>query len=462
LALNPHAVGDQEVIYQPVVIGGPTNSSDPLGSAIYRADSFICASAIHAGFINDREGGCGVVSLVGEARNYPSSSAHGINSTAFPSSFPRSFSFLPGTQARCKDLRWPLLGVSVTFTALLALFTTSVPVFFFTIYTSLFFHVALASDPPNRADYHDLVSLATGKFLPSTFVMWVIYRYCARRTLTNLTAQAEKTVLWLGACWVGALNNYTFDRIPIQRLTPHDLHQPGAIPALIIIVLAIFFIALGQAWAIRVEGKMPQYLALYGLMVFTLLMLLAVPGMNVRIHHYILALLLVPGTAMQNRPSLLYQGLLIGLFINGIARWGYDSILQTPGELLGDGQLDSLLPTILAPIVTASNITFSWLPIPRDRYDGISVLVNDVERFRGYVGEFEGEVVDGVMDGGVVSHAVDGGVERWTWERRKSDEGRSEFFRFGYMSGSSVGDYTKAGVWRVNGAWVHMEKGASK
>jgi len=239
------------------------------------------------------------------------------------------------------------------------------------------------------------------------------------------------------------------------------LHQPGAIPALIIVVLSIFLIALGQAWAIRVEGKMPQYLALYGLMVFTLLMLLTVPHMNVRIHHYILALLLVPGTAMQNRPSLLYQGLLIGLFINGIARWGYDSILQTPGELLGDGQLGSLLPTILTPIITSSNITFSWLPIPRAKYDGISVLVNDVERFRGYVGEFEGEVVDGVADG-VISHAVDGGVERWTWERRSADRGRREYFRFGYMSGSKVGDYTKAGVWEGDGRWVPMEKGPSR
>lgn len=459
-ALNPHAVGDQEVIYKPVVIGGPINSSDPIGSAIYRADSFICASAIHAGFISDAEGGCGVVSLVGEASHYPSSSAHGISSTAFPSSFPRSFSFIPGTQARCKDLRWPLLGVSVTFTALLSLFTRSAPVFFFSIYTSLFFHVALASDPPNLANYYALISLALAKFLPSAFVMFVLYRYCVRQTLTNLTAQFEKTVLWLGAAWVGALNNYTFDRIPIQRLTPHDLHQPGAVPALIIIVLSIFFIALGQAWAIRIEGKMPQYLGVYGIFGFTLLMLLTVPHMNVRIHHYILALLLVPGTAMQNRPSLLYQGLLIGLFINGIARWGYDSILQTPADLLGkDGQLGGLLPTVLAPIVTATtDITFSWLPIPRDRYDGISVLVNDVERFRGYVGEFGiGAFGDGEADGnGTVE------VEQWTWQRRRADLGQPEFFRFGFMEGSTVGDYTKAGVWQADGTWVSMEKGPSR
>lgn len=277
-ALNPHAVGDQEVIYKPVVVGGPRDLADPVGSAVYRGDSFICAAAIHSGFIKDNEGGCGVVSLVGEQPDYPSVNSHDIESTAFPSSFPRSFSFISGTKAQCRDLRWPLLAISVVFTSIVSLFTTSAPVFFFTVYTSLFFHVALASDPPNLADYHDLVSLALGKYLPSTFVMFVIYRYCVRRTLANLTAQIEKTVLWLGACWVGALNNYTFDRIPIQRLTPHDIkQQPGAVTALVVIVLAIFFIALGQAWAIRVEGRMPQYLAVYGIMVFTILMLLVSP-----------------------------------------------------------------------------------------------------------------------------------------------------------------------------------------
>jgi hypothetical protein len=299
--------------------------------------------------------------------------------------------------------------------------------------------------------------------------MFVMFRYTIRRTLHGLTAQIEKTVLWLGFCWFGALvspplhltcpdkrktsnltihqNNYTFELlIPLSRLTPHDIRQqPGAIPALITVVLIIFFIALGQAHALRIEGLMPRYLALYGAFVFTLLMLVTIPGFSVRIHHYILALLLLPGTCLQTRPSLAYQGLLLGLFINGIARWGYDSILQTPGQMLGDGQLDSLLPSILPPIVYgARNITFSWQAIPMDKgWDGISVLVNDVERFRGFVGEFAG------------------GVQEWMWERREADEGRQEFFRFGFVSGHEVGDYTKAGIWEADGAWLAMERGPS-
>jgi hypothetical protein len=94
---------------------------------------------------------------------------------------------------------------------------------------------------------------------------------------------------------------------------------------------------------------------------------------------------------MQTRTSLFYQGLLIGLFINGIARWGFDPVLQTPEALRGDAALNSPLPSILEPAIllgpTVSNISFSWTAPPFPRIDGISILVNDVERYRRYFGE---------------------------------------------------------------------------
>jgi hypothetical protein len=445
--MNPHAVGDQLVNYRQLVVGGPTDEEETLDNTYYRADSFICGAAIHAGFINDASGGCGVVAQIGEKSEYSSVNRKHIKSTGFDSYFPKSFAFLPGTATKCRDLRWPLLGVSLTFTILLSLFTTSPAVFFTSIFAGIFFHVALASDPPNLTDYYSIVSIALGRLLPASFCMYVIYRFAVRRQLQGLEAQVEKTILWLGGCWIGALNNYTFDKIPIERLTPHDIkNQPGAIPALIIIVLSLFVIALGQAWALRVEGRLPRYLAIYGTFVGCILALVAIPKMNVRIHHYILGLLLVPGTSMQTRPSLLFQGILIGLFINGIARWGFASILETPSALRGDAPAGTPLPLITAPIIHNNlnvhnlrpNITFDWdFPFP-DPYDGLSVLVNDVERYH----EFEER-----MDGS------------WTWVRHM--EGVNEYFRFGYLKGPRRGDYTKAGVWTKDGGWVDMPPGPS-
>ncbi|KAK5137744.1 hypothetical protein LTR08_007315 [Meristemomyces frigidus] len=500
--LNPHAVGDQEVVYQPLVIGGPPSANNPNNNyndnnnnninnnnnstisavpgdeiennAIYRGDSFICAAAIHAGFLSDAAGGCGVLALTGTHSSFASSTHHGITSTPFASHFPQTFAFLHGTRGTCQDLRWPSLALTVTFTAVLALFTTSPGVFFWSTFIALFFQTALASDPPSLTTYPSLLSLALGRFLPASFCAWVTYRYTVRRSLHNLTAQLEKTVLWLGPAWVGALNNLTFDKLPLQRLTPHDLHaQPGAIPALIAVVLTIFLIALGQTWAFRVEGRMPRYLALYSILVSALLLMLALPGLNLRIHHYILALVLLPGTSFQNRPSLLYQGLLVGLFINGIARWGFDSILQTPGELLQGATRGTLLPSITVLALGTRNITFDLGALPRwdakarSLYDGISILVNDVERFRGYAGQ-EGQ------DSWLRSHSAGEGGQRvgnytWTWNRHPAVPTGSElvttalpeYFRFGYMAGSEIGDFSRAGKWTSEGGWVGMEPGPS-
>lgn len=302
----------------------------------------------------------------------------------------------------------------------------------------LFFHVGLVSDPPTNSDYVSLSSLIIGRFLPAAFVAFVIYRFSVKPQLTGLTAHVEKTILWLGGAWLGGLNNYTFDHIPIDRLTPHDLKaEPGAPLALIIVVLVLFTIALGQVWYLRLEGRFRRYLAVYGIFVAFLIICVIVPRLNLRIHHYFLAILLLPGTRLQTRPSLLYQGILVGLFINGIARWGFDSILQTTAELRRDGPHLTLLPNITAPVLGSSNITFSWSK-PPENYDGLSVLVNDVERHRWYYGE------------GDLSH---------TFARHR--EGEREYFRFGYMKGSQSEDFTKAGVWEIDGSWTTMEPGPS-
>ena len=440
--LNPRAVGDQEIIYQPFVIGGPTFSEEnsTLPDTVYRGDSFICQAATHSGIVSNDKGGCGVALLAGEQTNFTATKRHGIQSFSFDSSFPKSFTFVSGLSSECvRDLRWPLLAVTCGFTTILSICATSVPVFFSSVFVMLFFHVGLVSDPPNHSDYASLTSIIIGRFLPAAFVAAVFYRYTIKPQQTGLTANVERTILWLGGAWVGSLNNYTFDFIPIQRLTPHDIKaQSGAVLALIIVVLTIFFIALGQAWYLRQEGRFRKYLAIYAIMGAGLIVCVILPPLNLRIHHYFLALLLLPGTRMQTRLSLLYQGILVGLFINGAARWGFDSIMQTTDELRGsDGQRESLLPNITVPILGASNITFDWSQPPQP-FDGISVLINDVERHRWYYGE------------GAPGHTFD-----------RYDNVKREYFRFGYMRGSVTGDYTQAGLWETDGDWIPMKPGPS-
>ncbi|KAF4446247.1 hypothetical protein F53441_10089 [Fusarium austroafricanum] len=447
--LNPKAVGNEEINYAPMVIGGPgTNGSE---EPVYRGDSFICASAIHAGIVSNENGGCGVVELVGRDQNYVGSKHHGISSVGFDSYFPLSFRFAPDVKCSAHDPRWDLLAVSTVFTGVLSLFTNSPALFFFPVFTGIFWTVGMALDPPPHSSIAGLFSNLIGKFLPAMFCAWVMYdKMGIRRTLGGLTAQIEKTILWLGGCWVGGMENYTLSFIPISRLNKHDLQQqPGARAALSIIIIVLVVIASSQVWFFRQEGRLIQYLKLYALFIGAILVSLTIPQLSLRIHHYIIGLLFLPGTSMQTRPALLYQGLLVGLFISGVARWGFDPVLQTARALQGDAQKGSLLPSIATPVIhlgngtdTQSNITFKWDEPPPQLYDGISILVNDVERFRTYFGDVDQK-------------------REFVWNRN-STLNLPEYFRFAYMDGSESGDYTKAGTWTPDGEWNKMKPGPSR
>ncbi|KAJ5108589.1 hypothetical protein N7456_005264 [Penicillium angulare] len=496
--LEPHVVGNHTFNYQGLVIGGPQPHSS--GPAVYRADSFVCQAAMHSGVISN-DGGCGVVKLEGAAHSFPSVKQNGIKSESFPSTFPKSFSFLqlPSSQAHCPaDPRWTLLGVTAAAIGVLWLFCTSPPVLFFSTFFIVFSHTGLVGDPPSYPGLADLVSTLLSRLLPASFVIFVLYKFCAAPLLQPTTSpiyQLEKLILYLPPLFIGALNNYTFARlIPLQRLTPMDIQQqPGAKLALALVIPTVLTIILTQAWQIRQGGLLPRYLKIYCSMGLFILILLPLPGLRLRIHHYILAMLLLPGTAFPTRPSLVYQGLLLGLFINGIARWGFASIIETPaalGELApgragGNAWWGSTYPNITDASVKISlpgtgsnetypgngNITFSlWEPERMNGLgvDGISVLLNDVERFRGYLDEDKsGEFTwhrhghDGLelqQPSVVVRRSLDASdfetQSVLLTDSDPSDKPDDLFFRFAFLRGASAGNYGPTGVWQSDGSWT--------
>jgi len=434
--LEPHAVGPLDVTYRPLVVGDGT----------YRGDSFLCGSAIHAGVVSNLVGGCGRVELVGRHEIFPSSQSNGIESIPFDSYFPLSFSISSDPEIRCeKDPRQNLLLASMAFTMVFSLFVQSPALRFFVTFTVLFMHVAFVSDPPSAPHYNTsklphLIAKFAERFLPAGFCAAVIYQTCIAKTLLDLKAPFETTFLWLGAFWFGALSNITFDWIPIQRLTSHDIEQqPGAKLALAIILIILVAIVLQQIRMFWLEQRLLRYLALYGLFILGILLCLAIPGVQLRLHHYIIGLLLLPGTSVQTRPSLLYQGLLLGLFVNGVARWGFDSVLQTPEMLRGDGTFGSAIPAIKEPSIRSlagvSTINFfvAALSSTLPNFEGISVLVNDVERHRQFFSESDSML-------------------NFTWNRPQGKD-LPEYFRFSFLKNREALDYSSAGTWFANGSW---------
>ncbi|EAT79760.1 hypothetical protein SNOG_12960 [Parastagonospora nodorum SN15] len=439
---NPRTVGNQNLIYTHMVVGGsPGIDRDKNQPWTYRGDSQICVAAVHNGTVSNAHGGCGIVNLVGERDAYTGSHRNGINSSHFDSSFPLSFMF-EEAQCRARDSRWMVLLASISASTLWSFTATSPVAFFWGTTFIVFWHVGLVSDPPAISSFPRLFSVLTGRFFPMLFTCWTMYEQMGvKYVLSGLSGRLDQTILWLGGCWLGAHENYTLRWIPIQRLTPHDIHrQPGALFSLIAIIALLSTISVSQLQAFAVEGRAKSLLKRYLATSICLAVGSLVPQLHLRIHHYILALILIPGTAIRTRRSLLYQGILVGLFINGIARWGWDPVLQTSEDLRGDGPLDSIVPQLSSTRVCTeeklSNITFSWETSSNTiDADGMSVLVNDVERFRAY------------FDGNSVA------ANQFTWSRQdfaKSDE----FFRFGYLKDRHALDYTNPGTWTKHGEWV--------
>ncbi|BGP13769.1 hypothetical protein JCM10213v2_001707 [Rhodosporidiobolus nylandii] len=431
--LNQRAVGPLEVIYQPLVVGGFDTQ------ATYRADSWVCAAAIQQGLFGNARGGCGQVEMVGEFAGFAGGERNGVESVGFDSTFPSSFRFVEGVnQEGCQDLRDDILGFDVAMSAVFSFFVRPAPqAFFWALFCFGYWHVVLASDPSAMPPD---ISAGFKSFLPALFVGESFWRHAWRWTLPAFEPSGyiiERTVWYLAGFWVGVLSNLTFEKIPIDRLTPHDINQqPGGLIAVIILAIFLFGVVVNQLRVIRRTGY-----AVGGIVVA---ILASLPDLSFRLHHYIAAICLIPGTAFVTRPSAIFQGFLTGLFLNGIARWGFDSILETPASLIGDGALGTSLPVFLT---NSSNFAasladglVSWTSIEQagtqtEGWDGFALLVDDVLRQTGSATNFSLMGLDASIP---------------------------HYFRLAYQSGGVSGDFTKAAIaFLSNSTWIDPASGPS-
>lgn len=436
-------VGTDDVIYKPYVIGDEDG---------YRADSFICVAAVHAGVASNLNGGCGTVILSGGRDSFPGSNQHGVQTIEFDSYYPVSFIFDKDTTSEnCYDLRWAITGTNIFLSAVFAYFVYHPLTFFWTMFLMGFWTIALASDPPPTSQFPnpgaEVVSVAFERLLPAAFIGYVIYQVAVYPQMHNFKAQLTKTVFWVGAFWVGCLNNYTFDELPLDRFVVEDIKAlPGGFAAIVILLVTIFCAALGQAYVIWKNGKFFPYLAAYSIVASTLIIMALVPEETLRIHHYILGLLILPATAFQSSVSVLWQGLSVGMFLNGATRWGMDSILQTEFQLRRGGPRDTDLAmfTTNATNFNGDLVAWDYPEYPTANWTGFSLLINDVERYRGPNMNISLDEFYKYED---------------LWEQRYN---YNWYFRIGMYSDVMDSDYTRAAVAMANnGSWVPPPPGPS-
>ncbi|KAK7059105.1 hypothetical protein VNI00_001730 [Paramarasmius palmivorus] len=378
---NPRTVGNEQIAFVPLIVGGGDEERT------YRGDTFICAAAVQAGLISDSRGGCASLRLIGNHTNFLPFTANGLSSIGFPTIFPLSWQFQEGTPlTHCEDMRDAALALNVIITVMIFLIFRPKPIVKFWCLVCIgFWHISLFSQP---ASSPPALERAFGIFLPALFIAYGLWRLAWRFVLPAFErAPIEATVLYLGPYWVGVLANLTTERIPISRLLSSDINQrAGGITSLVIIILVVAALVINQIRVIRKTGWLPHYFAWYAIGGLVILILSRLPGLVLRIHHYFIGMVLTPGTAFPTRISALCQGLLLGLFLNGAAAFGFDAILQSPASLVRDAPIGSDLPFFLTnsstwnPQIPFTNQTISWAAAP-EGWDGFSLLVDDVERY---------------------------------------------------------------------------------
>lgn len=427
------AVGDGVYKYRGFFIGGgevQDEDDNDILSRPYRADSYPCGSAVHAGIISPFFGGCAKITYLSGAQvSFDlSPGRYGVSdSIGFSSFFPKSFVFakLPQLTGPCKDPRLVIVIFNI-FMGIPVVFFGSSAAFYWIMSIVGFWTISLATDPPIIVDpqdpetLYDLLSVSLERFLPSCFIFYVLWVISVKKTfhlrseeviddqspvgvedpeavefvrLKKQTAYSpiHRVVFWYTFFWIGVLNNVTFDRLPIDRLTPHDLQSmPGALLAIYILGGVTLVSVAAQAYYLWLLGRLWRFLKVYALLSGILVVLALLPGLTLRIHHYIFALLLIPGCSTKGWTAYVFQGLLLGLFLSGVARWGYASIAETNFSLLRGEPMGQ----ILAPLVENYEAGVLYWRRPDgsaystdlddiDRYTEVSLLINDIERFRG-------------------------------------------------------------------------------
>lgn len=449
------AVGDQIIKYRGFFIGGGAKRDKSALSLPYRADSFPCGAAVHAGVVSPFFGGCAKISYnSGSQSSFKLAKGHyGVSdSVGFGGAFPFSYYFkeLASQVTLCYDPRLLVLILNILL-GIPVVFLASGATFYWVMAIVGFWTIVLATDPPilvepqDPQSFYELILLSLERFLPACFVLFCLWAVSVKRTFgeparyTELPSEIPavrlnssrdfaieeddeldelddpenqrrneeifpgqyknvpfsplaRLILWYPLFWLGVLNNITFDRLPVDRLTWHDLQvQPGALLTVMIVGSVLVCCIVAQAYYVWLSGRFWKLITVYALMFLLLVFFANLPGLSLRIHHYIFAIMFIPGCSTRGKTAIAFQGILLGLFLSGVARWGFASIAETNlsllrGEPLGEIYAPQFLNVSDGVLYWKDHELRNLTHFQQEhlaKFTDISLLVNDVERYTG-------------------------------------------------------------------------------
>lgn len=407
---------DKEVQYEPYIIKSVVND-ELTNLPIYRADTFPCIAAYKQGIISSMFGGSFSLNM---SNNFPFDSnikkEKDIDgSYFFNSKFPASFTINPIDKKfnhelnNIYDFRIISLFIGIFYCILIAIISFNSKIFYFTSLWILYTTIVLSCDTPITVNFKEnliggsssaweLLSIYFARIIPLSFMIITIWFLIGNYTFNNEKIGSIQRIIFLIGCWITGLDNLTFERLPIDRLIISDIkNQNGGIMAFLLIILIILSCGIIQAIKIWKAGWFKRAFFIYSILIFLIFWLgfgasgiLHIDnefnhnGLILRIHHWIIGLLLIYGCKNRWNGAYLMQGLCTGLIINGIGKWGFASIFERENSIIRD--FDEINHKINKPIDIiydkfSNNITV--VVDDNSKFDRIKLLVNDIEIYEG-------------------------------------------------------------------------------
>ena len=302
-----------------------------IGSNPYRGDSWVCTSAIHAGLVSNLVGGIVIATISNTNSTFNSSVSNGISSLSFDAIYPTTLTLSKPDFSYSPDLTIPALFIYLLFISVFMLLRPSVSLFCFNLYSIMFYFWAFISAytaPHSNQQLQESSAL----IVPYFSTMFLIYSLSSNILI--------KTVDWkiIPGYVVPVILGYHLEAItsiiPLPNLsfTREMFSRTDTTILLVFIFIAVIAISIYLIYTHYKEGgkqrilKIASSYSVFGIFFFSLPPIL---NLRIHLHHTIYPLILLPLTRIKNIPSLVFHGVLIGIFSQGVINWDFGTPIET-------------------------------------------------------------------------------------------------------------------------------------
>ncbi|GMF27772.1 unnamed protein product [Phytophthora lilii] len=275
----------------------------------------------------------------GASNAFYSSTVNGVTTKEFLSWFPKTIEFQEAPSNYCSDLSWWILGVGFVVSAGFVLLPRLSPaVMFYSLVAWGFFYVRLVGQPSSQ-DYAGISISSYGEVMILLAASSLAHQVAASSTFRGWKSMAlKRRVLMWSICYVipyhVMINMNLIGYVPWLNV---DLGGYEELNANVGTYVVFTILSIGAAFlAFRLFRSLyrghlwKQYLVMYAVLVAAVVVSWGLfPSTSFHLHHTMLGAAIIPITAFPTPAAAFSQAVALGCFVQGYARWGWHSFLDT-------------------------------------------------------------------------------------------------------------------------------------